>query len=377
MIFIKDEIHKSIELNDIEKKILDSSDFQRLRRIKQLALTYLVYPNAMHTRFEHSLGTMHLASVMCNKLKCGEEISQKIRLYALLHDVGHTAFSHESEKILKPFFGNHEEIGRKKILKGEISDIIKENYLPSEITNISNTIYKELVSSPIGADRMDYLIRDSRNTGVAYGVIDSDRIIHTIFISERKKLFGINLGGLEAAESLLIGRFMMFFTVYLHHTVRSASLMLRNSMKYSIEDNSLSPKDFMDSSDDEVLLLLQNSGNKKSSNLIKRILKRDLLKVAYECYGTPEIYTNLEEIKNNIEKKCKFDFEIDVPPSFSDSYNIPILDKNESISNLNSHSELVSSLEISEKNRKKILFLCDSENRTFLEKICINILSKK
>ena len=121
---IKDEIYGTIEFNELEQRIIDCSDFQRLRRIKQMAFTYLVYPGATHTRFEHCLGTCHLATTICERLDIDKEEKQKIRLFALLHDVGHVAFSHESEPVLKKYFSSHEEIGRKKITEGSITDII-------------------------------------------------------------------------------------------------------------------------------------------------------------------------------------------------------------------------------------------------------------
>ena len=99
---IKDEIHGNIYFNELEERIVDTPDFQRLRRIKQMAFTYLVYPGANHTRFEHSIGVFHLASVLSRKLGLNEDDAQKVRLFALLHDIGHLPFSHESEKVLEP-----------------------------------------------------------------------------------------------------------------------------------------------------------------------------------------------------------------------------------------------------------------------------------
>ena len=98
---IKDEVYRTVEYTDLEKSIIDCADFQRLRRIKQMAFTYLVYPGATHSRFEHCIGTVYLASTICDKLGVSKEDKEKIRLYALLHDVGHVAFSHEGERVLK------------------------------------------------------------------------------------------------------------------------------------------------------------------------------------------------------------------------------------------------------------------------------------
>lgn len=374
MVIIKDEIHRNIELNEFEKKIMDSKEFQRLRKIKQLAMTYLVYPSATHTRFEHALGTTHLSSLICEKLGLDKEITQKIRLYSLLHDIGHTAFSHESEKILESLLGDHEKIGKEKILKGEIADILNTQFNPKEITELSKTFYGQIISSSIGSDRMDYLLRDSHNTGVAYGVIDSDRIIHTMFLDEKDKVLGISLRGLEAAESLLVGRFMMFSTVYLHHTVRIASAMLRRSISLSIESYSLSPEDFLLASDEEILLKLLNSKNENSKDLAKNLMNRKLYKVAHQCDYSQEIEKNAHTIRNKIKENFKGDFIIDFPVTFSSPPNIPVKVDNE-LHSLESLSALVNSLKNAEEKRKKILFLCEEKHREKLGEISKKVLS--
>src|SRR3990167_2806023 len=102
---IKDEIYGTIKCSKLEEKIIDSEEFQRLHRIKQMAFTYLVYPSATHTRFEHCLGTMHLASTIAERMGIEGERLEKIRLFALVHDIGHVAFSHESEQVLKNYLG--------------------------------------------------------------------------------------------------------------------------------------------------------------------------------------------------------------------------------------------------------------------------------
>lgn len=374
MVTIKDEIHRIIELNDLEEKIIDTDEFQRLRRIKQLALTHLVYPSANHTRFEHSLGTTYLTSLICDRLNIDKEKVEKIRLYALLHDIGHTAFSHESEKVLKPLFGSHDDLGNKKILNGEIADVIKERHNPKEIIEISQGFFGKIVSSSIGSDRMDYLVRDSHNTGVAYGVIDLDRIIHKMFLDQKKNLFGVTLGGLEAVESLLVGRFMMYSTVYLHHTVRIASSMLRNSISYALENNSLTKDDLLYSSDEVVVQKLLGSGS-RSKDLIRRILKRNLFKVASSPNYSTSLEKHLKEIKGEIEKKFTKPFEIDVPMPFSDSYDVSVVDKEDNIHSLSQLSALVSSLKSAEESRRKILFICDSKDRKKLEQVSESVLS--
>lgn len=136
---IKDEIHGTLQFDELEGRVIDSSAFQRLRRIKQMSITNLVYPGANHTRFEHSLGTAHLAALIARKVGLPEEEVRKVKLYGLLHDIGHTAFSHEGEDVVKRYIGDHELRGRQIIMHGEIADIISESFRPSEIADAASS----------------------------------------------------------------------------------------------------------------------------------------------------------------------------------------------------------------------------------------------
>lgn len=364
---IKDEIHGNIELNELEKKIIDTEDFQRLRRIKQLAMTYLVYPSATHTRFEHAIGTTYIADRICKKFSIDEELTQKIRLYALLHDIGHCAFSHESEKVLGPIVGTHEEIGKKKLLKGEIADVLSNQFKPKEIVDIGNNFYGQIVSSDLGADRLDYLLRDSRNTGVAYGVIDLDRILHTLFLDEKKKLMGIDSSGLEAAESILIARFMMFSTVYLHHTVRIASAMLQRAI-YSAIKNGFSPEHFLSLSDEEVLLALRNSEDKDAKFFADSLSKRKLMKAAYKFTYSREFEKNSSKLEQSLQSQSKGKILIDLPPTFSKQVRI-MVNISGVYTPLEQLSQLVQSLESAEESRKQILILSEEFEREKIAKL--------
>lgn len=207
MVRIRDPLHGTVVLSELEEKILDTPSMQRLRGIRQLAAAYLVYPGANHTRFEHSIGTLFLADRICRELKLPAEKAAKVRLAALLHDVGHTAFSHEAETILMRHIGNHEEIGEKMVQSGEIADILSGSYSAKEIALLPRTPLGEIITSDIGADRMDYLLRDSHYTGVAYGVIDADRICSTLSLAksppfaERERVASIAASDIPFASS--------------------------------------------------------------------------------------------------------------------------------------------------------------------------------
>jgi putative nucleotidyltransferase with HDIG domain len=360
---IKDEVYGTIEFDDFEKRIIDTTDFQRLRRIKQMSYTNLVYPGANHTRFEHSLGSAHLASIIADKLDLEPDMKKKVRLFALLHDIGHTAFSHEGEDILSRYMGNHEEIGARKIKNGEISEILSENYKPAQILALSKRPEGQIIESDIGADRMDYLKRDAKNTGVAYGVIDIDRIVHKLEMHKNDLV--ISEGGLEAAESLLVGRFMMFSTVYLHDTVRIATSMLYRAIQYSIEDGAAEAEDFTKIGDEEAMDLMKKSERAKSfvEGLTNRRLYKELVSVNP---STPK--KKLQMIQKKLEDKLNSEILIDVPHPFSKPAEFKVNTK-DGIKTITEISELVRSLIKSEKSRMRTLILVAEEEKENAQKI--------
>ena len=317
---IRDQIHGSMEFSELEMKIIDTPEFQRLRRIKQLSFAYLVYPGANHTRFEHSLGTAHLSGTIARRLGLDKETIAKIRLYGLLHDIGHVAFSHEGEEALKDYLGDHEEIGRNKIVKGEIADSISEQYSPKEIAGFEKSDYGAIITSDLGADRMDYLKRDSTNTGVAYGVVDIDRIVHTLLLekNKNKRELCISHGGLEAAEYLLVARFMMFSAVYLHKTVRIATAMLYKAVEGAIEKGGADPKEFSTFDDQKALEMFAGSKSEQARRYAKAIIERRLYKEI--CTFSREEFriggAKIGALEEKLTEKFGFDILIDYPKEF-------------------------------------------------------------
>jgi uncharacterized protein len=258
---IRDPIHGLVRYNDLEREIINSRPFQRLRRIKQLAWTDFVYPGAMHTRFEHSIGVMHVAGRLFDRLVTDvrsreilksqfhvnddeiERRRQHVRLAALCHDLGHGPFSHAAEELFpRRSDGEKGRIPHEtysfEIIRSEIADVVKShsssNELGLEIDGIASFIdgvptdnitalLKDIVSGTLDADRMDYLLRDAYHCGVRYGQYDFERIVNTIGICEDVEepdefRVGINNDGVHAAEGLVIARFMMFTQVYMHKT---------------------------------------------------------------------------------------------------------------------------------------------------------------
>ncbi len=237
---IADPIHKYIRFSQVEKDVIDSPAFQRLRRIRQLAGAHLVYPSAQHSRFEHSLGAMHIAGLAGESLLDKgyidhAEIVQDLRLAALLHDIGHGPFSHLFEEVLEyRCKTTHEEMGKKIIMQSEIADILgRHGHSPDQICRMSFAQSKvnflnEIISGGLSVDIMDYLPRDGFFTGAEYAKVHYHRIVSSLEVSKNR--LAINRSALNSLESMLISRYEMFKAVYFHKTVRSAEVMLLYSM---------------------------------------------------------------------------------------------------------------------------------------------------
>ncbi len=324
---ITDPIHKNIKFTLLEKELIDTFIFQRLRRIRQLAGAHLVYPGALHSRFEHSLGSMFLAGLAGQTLYSkdyftDQDYIQKLRIAALLHDIGHGPFSHLFEEISKTSANSfsHESIGYKIITQTIISDIIKKNgYDSQEIASLSFGKHKinflnEIISGGLSVDLMDYLPRDSYFSGTEYGKIDYHRIINSLEVASNNNL-GIDKSSLYSYESMLISRYQMFKAVYFHKTVRSGEVMLLNSMKLQNELQCLTSfntlNDFFILHDEMVLEKLSSSSSSSYDNNIEFSIKlakdyqnRNLLKCIYEFFllSNPRSKGKLNDTTNNNDK---------------------------------------------------------------------------
>lgn len=218
--------------------LIDHPYFQRLRRIKQLGLTNLVYPGALHTRFHHAMGAMHLMSEAIDVLRSKnhaitEEEAKGVTIAILLHDIGHGPFSHALEHSIVNNI-NHEDISDllmnrlNEEFNGELSLAIKifQNKYKKKFLH-------QLVSSQLDMDRLDYLKRDSFFTGVSEGVISSDRIIKMLNVVDDE--LAIEAKGIYSIEKFIIARRLMYWQVYLHKTVLSAENLLVNILKRAKE----------------------------------------------------------------------------------------------------------------------------------------------
>ena len=245
---IRDPIHGYIKITKEERELIDSIFVQRLRRIHQLAGAYLVYPGGVHSRFEHVIGTMHVAGLIgqsvADKAGLHDDDIQELRIAALLHDVGHGPFSHLFEEVLAEKTDlTHEDLSQRIVSESNIGDILKRNgYQPSKISKLcvgkssGQPFMNQVIAGGLSADMMDYLLRDTYFTGVEYGKVDIQRVIDSLDVSADGHLM-LERAALYAFEALLIARYEMFKAVYFHRTVRAAELMLAHSM--TLADNEL------------------------------------------------------------------------------------------------------------------------------------------
>ncbi len=247
----RDPVHNIIALDSAQDDdrlliaLIDTSEFQRLRRIKQLGLALYTYQGAEHSRFTHSLGVMHVMTRVLNKLAVDYQISPETRIAAraaaLLHDIGHGPFSHVIEKATKI---KHENWTKQILLdpNTEVNQVLS-NYdrgLPKRLVDIyehkySSPFASQLVSSQLDCDRFDYLLRDSLMTGAKYGNYDLEWIIHSIKLDPVEERIYVSAKGLYAVEEYLQARFYMFRQVYFHHSLRASENMLISIFRRAVD----------------------------------------------------------------------------------------------------------------------------------------------
>ncbi|MBO3841862.1 MAG: HD domain-containing protein [Candidatus Brockarchaeota archaeon] len=301
---VRDPIYRYIHITGVERSVIDTPVFQRLRRIKQLAGAHLTYPGATHTRFLHSLGVMLTASKIFSHLanyypeRVDKDGLQLIRLAGLLHDIGHGPFSHTFEEVLSEKRSmTHEEVASMLIVGTEIADLVsKAGFTAEEVSRLSvgkdssrSKWVNQIISSYFDADILDYLPRDSFFTGVEYGLVDSERIIDSMLLWEDS--LAIDEAALYALESLFIARYMMFKAVYFHRTVRAAVIMLSRAMLLVDDAVGLTgfkdPEEYVSLDDHSVIQRILSMDNAtEEARLAKRLitgyLNRSLLKSVFE-----------------------------------------------------------------------------------------------
>ena len=246
---LRDPVWNNIRVDELTLALVDTDVVQRLRYVRQLGWTYLVYPGATHTRFEHALGTHHLSRrtlALLSEAEQGSSIGEQeqaiVRSAALLHDVGHYPFSHALEEIGAL---HHEDVARPLITEGKVASLLTERLgreAPGQVFDLisgrSKNRLQGLISGSLDLDKIEYLKRDAFMCGVPYGEIDVDRLTNSLVLVDDPETglpsIGVREKALSALESLLFAKYQMYRNVYWHHAVRSATAMYKRLVEDAI-----------------------------------------------------------------------------------------------------------------------------------------------
>ncbi|WP_455276787.1 HD domain-containing protein, partial [[Eubacterium] cellulosolvens] len=308
-----------------------------------------VYPAANHTRFEHSLGAMHLAGILGESLpiELDDKFITELRLASLLHDIGHGPLSHLFEPLLSKYMNkNHEDMTFWLIQNSILAETLtKEGLDPERISKLAVGRLKDekypfldqIIRSSVDVDKMDFIVRDSYHTGAGYGYVDVYRLIYTMDILDDN--LAIDITALSAFEAFLLARLESFKAIYFHRTSRAAQITLLKAMENAMDELKLfdfnSPEDYLKLDDYSIWYMLKKSSQ---SDAIMKLENRELLKCAYEktFFDDDQLVTSIfnneavrKEIEEEIANKAKIDSDlvtIDVPslPSVPYHYAIDI-----------------------------------------------------
>jgi len=264
---VRDPLWNNIRIGGRALRVVDTPPFQRLRYIRQLGHAYLVYPGATHTRFEHALGTYHLArrtlallAERAGSHTISADDANRVSLAALLHDVGHYPFSHALEEAGLP---GHESLASHHLRHPELAaalDAVGIDGLAEAISDLirgtSTSPLQGLVSGSIDLDKIEYLTRDARMCGVPYGTVDVDRLMHSIALLPDPHgglRIGVHEKGVSALESLLFAKYQMYRNVYWHHAVRSATAMFKRVIRNGMRQERLTAEWIADATDETLM----------------------------------------------------------------------------------------------------------------------------
>ncbi|MDS0259046.1 HD domain-containing protein [Haloarcula sp. S1CR25-12] len=279
MTTIKDSVHDHIAVEGVAADLLETPPVQRLRRVKQLGTVTMVYPSANHTRFEHSLGVYYLADRALGHLGIEGQQAERVRAAALLHDVGHSPYSHNVEEIIHRKTGKYHDDVAELLDRGEVAQVLAAHDLdPGNVAGLvgGDGELGQLVSGELDVDRMDYLVRDAHHTGVPYGTIDHERLVRELRFVDGELV--LDEGNVQTAESLLLARALMNPTVYAHHVARIAKSMLRRGTETLLRETDVTAEELRRWDDCDLLVGLRTS--EATSEYARRLSERDLFKRA-------------------------------------------------------------------------------------------------
>jgi HD superfamily phosphohydrolase len=298
---IRDPIHGYIEIRPYIERLLDTKIVQRLRNVKQLGWTNLVYPGSNHSRFEHSLGTYYLASRLASELSDHERM--EIEIAALLHDIGHGPYSHDCEEVIRKYTRRSHSDVRFLLEKEEIATVLDDfSVQPATIAGQieGKTRAGQIVNGTLDVDRMDYLVRDAYYTGVSYGMVDVEHLLRNIIFYNDTMV--LKYRGLKSAEALLMSRFLMYPSVYNHHVGRITGAMFASALESAIESVQLDPFELQIMDDYEINIRMRNMQG-YPAEIIRRLNERNLFKRA--------LYVGFDAVSHNIVRYAKAHREIE------------------------------------------------------------------
>ncbi|WP_435334525.1 HD domain-containing protein [Haloarchaeobius sp. TZWWS8] len=288
---IKDSVHDYIEVSGVVADLLDTAAMQRLRHVKQLSTVRLVYPSANHTRFEHSLGVYHLARRACRHLDVDGSRAEAVQAAAVLHDVGHGPYGHQTEGVIERRLDRHHDEVHDLLGTGELADVLESYGLDTDA--VADLIdgqgeLGQLVSGELDVDRMDYLVRDAHHSGVPYGTIDQGRLLRALTFIDGH--LALSEGNLATAESMLVARALMNATVYRHHVSRIAGAMLEKTCERLLNETPVEATEFARMTDGELLAALRE--HDETADAAARLATRDLYKRA--------VWAELDDVPDHV-----------------------------------------------------------------------------
>jgi len=291
---LRDPLWNNIRVDDLTLELVDTEVFQRLRYVRQLGWTYLVYPGATHSRFEHALGTYHLSrrtlALLCeadDAISISEDEQTIVRSAALLHDVGHYPFSHALEEIGAL---HHEDVARPLITEGAVAALLSSRVgegAPAKVFELirgrSASPLQGLISGSLDLDKIEYLKRDAFMCGVPYGEIDVDRLTNSLVIVDDPdsgaRSLGVQEKALSALESLLFAKYQMYRNVYWHHAVRSATAMYKRLVEDAVRGGAVDVESLARHTDEGLMHRIESE---KPTPLLAALKERRLYKRAAE-----------------------------------------------------------------------------------------------
>jgi HD superfamily phosphohydrolase len=290
---LRDPVWNNIRVDELTLELVDTEVFQRLRYVRQLGWTYLVYPGATHSRFEHALGTHHLSrrtlALLCEAqdASISENEQAIVRSAALLHDVGHYPFSHALEEIGAL---HHEDVARPLITEGPVASLLASRLgedAPGRVFDLirgqSRSALQGLISGSLDLDKIEYLKRDAFMCGVPYGEIDVDRLTNSLVLVDDpatgRSAIGVQEKALSALESLLFAKYQMYRNVYWHHAVRSATAMYKRLVEDAIQAGVIDGQSMARYTDEGLMHRLESA---RPTQLLSALKERKLYKRAAE-----------------------------------------------------------------------------------------------